>query len=336
MVHPIWKNYIVNLGEAQSAEYIISYSSAGALTPIYSGKAWRRPSETAINIRINDICADWLTNSFPSLAEDFDRAEMPVEFVIQRITDAGQYQEVDRVRFINDWSYNLQHDAERDGLAAPINGHIDARQWLLWTALDVDEAEAVITLADGSTIKTIIPVALSVDFDMDMNEDFATMLKVAASGTAVFSPSLWENAVKVSIGGHDYPVVGCNRYVLYYLNAFGGWDSFLIEGNHKELDSLTRLVMNRSGEYERQQDNYLNQIKKRIAFATSWLTDEESLRMHHLLNSTDVFLHDLEQNVILPVILEGTETEYKTYRNNACQLVNYAFEVTIAQTRMRR
>jgi hypothetical protein len=69
---------------------------------------------------------------------------------------------------------------------------------------------------------------------------------------------------------------------------------------------------------------------------TSWLPDDESSRMHHLLNSTNVFLGDLVTGQMIPVILTNTTTEYKTYKGNGGRLVNYTINVTIAQERIRR
>lgn len=337
MVHPIWKNYIVNLGSSESVEYIISYKSGGSLTAIYSGKAWKRPGEQSVYICINDVCADWLVNTFPSLSEGFSRSDMPVEFVVQTISAAGVYTEKARVRFINDWSYDAGYNPEKQGLALPINGRYDSRQWLLWTGLDVSEVQAEIILSNGESIKVFIPVEITADFDADFNADFATSARSAGSGTAVFSPSQWGDVSKVIINGVEYHCAkGCSRYVLYYLNAHGGWDSLLIEGAASEEDKLTRHTMTKAGVYDREKSNYLNEIEKSITLHTSWLSDEQSLRMHHLLNSTDVYLHDLEKNSILPVILEGSSTPYKTFKGEGGKLVNYTIEVTIAQSRMRR
>lgn len=337
MIQPIWKKYFVNLGSAESAEYVISYNSKDSLNAIYSGKAWKKPGEESIKICINDVCADWLTNTFPSLSEGFSRTDMPVEFVVQSISAAGVYTEESRVRFINDWSYDSGYNPEEQGLALPINGRYDARQWLLWTALDISEVEAEVILSNGESFKVFIPVEISADFNADFNEDFAIAARSAGSGTAIFSPSQWGDVSKVIINGVEYHCAkGCARYALYYLNAHGGWDSLLIEGAASEEDRLTRHTMTKAGAYEREKVNYLNEIQKTITLHTSWLSDEQSLRMHHLLNSTNVYLHDLEKNSILPVILEDSSTPYKTYKGEGGKLVNYTIQVTIAQSRMRR
>ena len=337
MVQPIWKNYFVNLGPAESYEYIISYKSGDSLTAIYSGKAWKKPGEDNVRICINDICADWLVNTFPSLSEGFSRSDMPVEFVVQTISTAGVYYEKAKVRFVNDWSYDSTYNAEQQGLTAPINGKIDLRQWVLWTGIDVSEVQADVFLSNGQSIRIFIPVAISNDFNADFNQDFAKSVGSAGSGTAVFSLSQWGNVSKIVINGKQYDVVdSCSRYVLYYLNAYGGWDSLLIEGASSEEDSLTRHTMSKSGVYDREKINYLNEIEKKMTLHTSWLSDEQSLKMHHLLNSIDIYLHDLDRDVILPVILDNSSTPYKTFKGEGGKLVNYTIEATIAQSRRRR
>ena len=39
---------------------------------------------------------------------------------------------------------------------------------------------------------------------------------------------------------HEYVIKEtCNKYCLYYSNAYGGWDSFLINGNTVKQDKIT-------------------------------------------------------------------------------------------------
>ena len=132
----------------------------------------------------------------------------------------------------------------------------------------------------------------------------------------------------------------CKEWVLYYVNAYGGWDSLLIEGNTMERDSLKRYT--REMEYDNREtrnrgtQNYANEISKVYTLNTSWMSDAESLRMHHLLNSPEVYLFNINTGEIFPVVLNNTTTEFKTYKNNGCRLVNYTIEATIAQDRIRR
>lgn len=326
----IWKDYTVRLGDSGAISYEIGYTKGEEFIIIYRGKAQQKPGEDGVFITINDVCADFLKNTLPNISSSFTPADLPVKFSVENLNDV---EGVAEVQFLMDWSYDPKHDPLTDGLAHPINARVDARQLILFTALNEEALFADVTLKNGDTFQVVIPIAISPDFNDDFNEDFAKSLRIAGSGTAVFDLSEIQEVDKVAIKGVEYKVVtSCARYALYYLNAYGGWDAFLIEGNHKELDQITRESFNRQGE----QVNYRNEIKKTAELSSWWLSDAQSLKMHHLLNSTSVYLHDLQENEVIPVVLENTTTEYKTYLNQGGRLVNYKINVAYSQKRQRK
>lgn len=337
MANPIWKDYYVSLGSADSIEYRILCNDE----VIYSGKAWKRPGHPTNDIRINDICADYLNNTIPAMSQaEFSNLEFPLTFIVQTLSGTS-WTQVASVQFLNDWSYDYAYNPATMGMAFPVNGRVALRQWVVWTGLNVSQVEAKITYKDGTSSYVYIPVAISADFNSDYNSDFARSVRSAVSGTAVFRPSAWSGVAAITINGIKYDVVdGCNQYALYYVNAHGGWDSLLIEGNHSEVDNLTRH--NREVEYDnrsiqnRGRQNYVNEISKTLTLHTSWMSDEESSRMHHLLNSTEVYLYDINKDEMIPVVLKNGTTEYKTYRSNGHKLFNYTIEVSYANDRIRR
>ena len=329
MAHPIWKDYYVGLTDASAGSIPFRIIHRGEV--IYTGRAFARPGEQTISIRINDICADYMlkTNMWNQ-----DNAFVTQHFV-------GDWEDVDEVEFINDWSYDEAHDAQRDGLASPINGRIDSRQWLIYSAYEKKSVRAQITLKDGSSFAYIIPLVISPDFNADYNDDFSKSVQSSATDTAVIDLVKFGAVASVEIDGHRYEVAeGCNRYALYYLNAFGGWDSLLIEGNHLEADNVTRhtreMEYNNSTPMNRGRQNYVNEVEKTLTLHTSWMSDESSARMHHLMNSTDVYLYDMEKGEMIPVLLANSSTEYKTYKNNGNKFVNYTIQVAFANRRTRR
>lgn len=339
----IWKDYFVNLGSYDSVPFRIKVGD----DIIYNGKANRRPNETDILVRINDICADYLTNTLPTLSQaEFSALSFPLEFKVDYFIQTSPELDPDWelagfVSFINDWSYDNSYNPATMGMSFPVNGRIDARQWLVYTAYNASSVTATLTFTDGTTADVIIPVEISADFSDDFNTDFARSVRSAGSGTAVFDLSEWENVAKVTINGKTWEVVtDCKEWVLYYVNAFGGWDSLLIEGNSSEVDNLTRHT--REMEYDnrsimnRGRQNYVNEISKTFTLHTSFMSDEESLRMHHLLNSPEVYLYNINTGDMIPVTMENTTTEHKTYKSNGNRMVNYSIDVTIAQERTRR
>lgn len=336
MAYPIWKDYFVNLGSDDSCQYRILVNA----DVVYSGKAWKRPGHTDIMIRINDICADFLNHTLPNLSpEEFTELEYPIKFKVQKYT--GSWVDVTEVEFLNDWSYDYAYDVLTDGMAFPVNGKIDIKQWLTYTAYGVSTIVVTFVRRDGTRLTYSFPLEVAADFNADFNTDFLRSVQAAGGGTAVFAPSKYGDVVKVLVEGLEYEVVDtCSRYSLYYINAYGGWDSLLIEGNHQEADELNRYL--RDVEYDnrdvqnRSKKNYINEITKKLVLHTSWMSDEQSLRMHHLMNSIDVYLYDIVTGQMIPVVVDDAVTKYKTYKGEGGRLVNYSINITIAHDRIRR
>ena len=335
---PIWKDFFAQL----AGVYRIIVADTEDV--IYSGYAQSKPGETSAQVRINDICADYLDNVLPTLSQaEFTRITLPVTFKVQlRVSGAQGYQWVDitTAQFINDWSYDYGYNAATMGMSFPINGHIDARMPIVWTGLNVSEVNATITFKDGTTAQVIIAVAISNDFNADFNADFSRSVRSAGSGTAVFLPDAWDNVAKITVGNSTWEVVTeCAEYALYYVNAYGGWDSLLIEGNTLEADTLKRytreVVYDNRDIQNRGIDNYVNEVTKGFTFHTGWLLGDQGKRMHHLINSTDVYLYDIANEQMIPVTIPMTSCEYRTKKNQG-RLVDYTIQVQIAQNRIRR
>jgi hypothetical protein len=326
MIHPIWKDYYVELGKSDEGNVKFRIKQNDKL--IYVGKAYARPGEETIRIRINDICADYM-------AQRMDGESVSMPFVIEKDEDGI----LDEVVFLYDWSYDENHDVLKDGVAAPVNGHVSPIQWLTYSAYDKTEVEAEVVLKDGTKYPYVLTLAAGGDFNADYNEDFFRSVRETPSETAIFSLASIDNLAAIIVEGKRYDVVDCCKYALYYRNAFGGWDSFLVEGNHAESDELVRHIREKdynNAVLERGRQNYVNEISKKMTLHTSWLSDEESSRMHHLLNATEVYICDISADRFIPVVMTNTTTEYKTYRGNGGQLVNYAIEVAFANDRIRR
>jgi len=336
---PIWKDYFVNLGTGNSVQYRITLADTGEV--IYSGKAFKRPGETNISARVNDICADYLVNVLPTLSQaEFTLLSLPLTFNVQTLSGSTWTTKASP-QFINDWSYDYGYNPATMGMSFPINGRIDSRMPIVWTGLNVSQINATIRFTNGNTAQVIIPIAISDDFNSDFNNDFSQSVRTAGSGTAVFLLDDWDNVAGITIGNATFQVVTeCAKYALYYVNAHGGWDCFLIEGNTLEADTLKRytreMVYDNQDIQNRGIQNYVNEITKGFTFHTGWLLDDQGERMHHLINSTDVYMYDIANEEMIPVIIPSTSCEYRTYKNQGNRLVNYTIEVQVAQNRIRR
>ena len=343
MAIPIWKDVIVNIGLVDTLFYRIVLADTSEV--IYSGKAHTRPGADYNQVRINDICADYLENVIPMLPNETPAHSLPLTFYVQSSSDGNSWTNQGSYSFLNDWSYNYDYDPTTMGMAFPINGHLDSRMPVVWTGFGSSVVASLVT--GGSFIG---------DFNDDFNNDFliggssggSTSIEIpligggsGLVGTAYLDLADHPGTKGVVIGGVSYKVVtSCAEYALYYVNAFGGWDCFLIEGNTLEADNLKRYT--REAVYDnrdirhRGTYNYVNEIDKGFTFESGWLLNDQGKRMHHLINSNLVYLYDIADGKMIPVNIVNTTCEYKTYKNQGNRLVNYTIQVQVAQNRIRR
>lgn len=318
MYNPIWKDYYVTLGTNKSYQYKIRIADK----IVYEGVAHKRPGMGYVAVKINDIVADYLQIELKLLRNDFILCgEVGCQVLIGDEVIAN-------VTFYANWSYDDLFDPEEQGLSYPINSRVMVETPVPCSALQGEEYELEME-SDGYVFYVVTDERKSSYCMFDLQS-----IGVQAKGKFQIFPSYSRNAVQYEV------VESCAKYALYYVNAYGGVDMLLMEGNHSEKDSLIRHT--RSVEYDnrevsnRGRGDYAIELTKTLTLHTSWLSDDEASRMHHLLNSPQVCLFDIETQQMIPVLLKNTTTEYKTYKGNGGKLVNYAIEVEYANKMMRR
>lgn len=338
MAVPIWKDYYVTLGTTDGIEFRIRVGSySGDI--IYNGKAYLRPGETDNKARLNDICADYLSHALPTMARGWSALTLPT-FYVQAKPSGGSWTNKGSVQFTKDWSYDRTFNAASMPFSQPINGRIDARQLITYSKMNISTVSAVVTLQDGTTATIYVPVATSQDFDASFDESFAQSVVAAQPATVIIDISAFTGVKSVRVDGRKtYTVVGdCYKYALYYVNAFGGWDSLLIEGSGLRSDAVDRRTM--SVDYDNNDAtargtlDYLNEVTQRWTLHTGRLDDDASQMMPHLFNSPEVYLADLDTGDFFPVVLDDAEQLVKEYRYNGA--IFYTITATLAQDRLRR
>lgn len=141
-------------------------------------------------------------------------------------------------------------------------------------------------------------------------------------------------------GGVSYKSGYCGRYAILYQNAYGGYDTFLLEGNVFKTGKLAQHTYGKAYDnrtHDRETWNYANEITYDWTCTTSWLDDEQSQKLaKHLLSSPDMYLQDLEEDKLIPVIIKPGSYKFKTYKNEGKKLVNYTFTLTESNTQIRQ
>ena len=133
---------------------------------------------------------------------------------------------------------------------------------------------------------------------------------------------------------------GCDQYAIIYLNARGGWDSFLFEGKCTKSDNYTiskykKTVNNNTTGFG--STRYMNIIKPTYVLNTGWLTEDESeLFAKHIVGSNKVYLQDLVKGDIIPVLITDNSVEYKEFDRSNPQPISYTLTVEASQDYRRK
>ena len=249
---------------------------------------------------------------------------------IYNMTESGYPGVVDSTfKYFNDWSrFEKRYDYTRS-LNDPINGKGCDNMIIPFCVYYDDAATFTITDTEKNgnvNIRTLstpsTPFVMRTDIFYDTKK-----LEYKQDDEVIFS----------------YDMDHCGLGAFIYRNRFGGWDSFLIEGNIIKTDNYTKLNYRTKGEYNQMYDfrnsKYMDEkhtdnvsINTTYEAYTGWLSDEEAERLvFHLLSSPIVYFQDLhKENQLydtdylsyIPIRLTASSAEYKKFRNGK-KLVNY-------------
>lgn len=275
---PIWKDtYYTTTGET------LIYKLVTGGETIFLGKAVKLPGAANIEVNINNICKNYMSNNLPdirgiSASTSFTNTEACKTFQLYN----ENLRLLETYQFLWDWSFTDWNGGSKS-MALDINGHKDSRM-----------------LCFSSSV---------------------------SSGTVT-------NSITFNNTGH------CGDWALYFQNRLGGWSSFLVEGNVKRTDTITqykysKAVKNTSIDFE--DTVYSTDIDRRWQMYTGWLSDLESLRLaDHLLESPQIYAHNLVTGEIIPVVITDTNVEHKTFRNQGHKPFSYVISVKASQINTRR
>lgn len=298
-VYPIWEDMMQHIVSDEDWE---DYQLQEGGADFYSGRAFKYPDESDIQVNVSRVVAPYLTTYF-----------MDVDFINDGVV-LGSY------TFVRDYSYDKSMDYTQNlWLNAPINGRVPAGVKLsvsLWGATGGGSMQ--VTDEGGSLV---------------VNEAIAKGLNVGEwiSGST---------GKTYSFGSEKYEVVDvCRGALLKYVNAYGAIDYLLVEGVAKKTDKITRASYEKdaaamSKDFESK--DYQATMEATWKGTTGWLTDSQSLRMKHLVESVEVYMVDMSTGEEIPVTMRDSSLEYKTFDNNSRKMVNYSLSWTESQKKIRR
>lgn len=329
--YPVWKDVFI---DTTTIDEYIDYELRIGDETIYSGRAHKLPDETKITFNINRIVADYLSNSL-----NLSKYKDPYFVLWQKNNDAWKKIDVvvngeiiNSFDYYNNWSYDDSATSTIPiggvyTLSRPIRNVLDKRQLFVISVLNAYNWDSIThtytcyVSDEGGTVQEY--------------------LYYPDKGVYTAVNGQLEEYDKINFYGDEFVIKEtCNKYCLYYANAYGGWDSFLINGNAVKQDKITSSTFvkgaNSAEPWDYQKKKYLNRLTTQYTLYTDYLTDEEASQMHHLLESVNVYLHNLETNEIIAVNITNSTCDYKTFTNNGKKKFYYTINVEESQTKMRK
>lgn len=302
-VHPIWETSKLTSPNGTFIEYHIT--NDGDI--IYAGKAYRFPEEFETVWSVNDITSNYLGNGIYFTEGIQQIPNYAKDFFIGTSANAKYVK-----TFYNSWAYkNTDY-----WLSDPIDHRVDPRQWLPVSFL--------------STNQHLITIGGRVYAALKENDGWTVMTNLKN-----YTLDCDAGITAVGTGSINYTVSN-GDYVLYYSNAYGGWDSLLVTGTTKKTDDIEHLTYKKRSRNMSQfsKVNYQNNITPTWSLNTGITIDGS--KMYHLLESTMVYLHNLETNEIIPVVITNSQCEYLTYRNNGRRPYYYNITVEESNNKLRK
>lgn len=331
---PIWKDtYVKFYSEEETPEYYITIQIFGDEEKVvYNGKTFGlKPSSSSAlylsEIYLNAIVKDYLKTKVdnPSMGATIFYYSQGIVRVYNSINDSIIGEEY---VFVDDYSYeDFYYDRGVVCLSRPIKKNV-ANIPLPFTTYDYYEDD------------DDIPCEWRIENSSGVNREVASWDTTKYKATVLFTPYdglnkcyyyTKEDGLTQVI---EYMVDDCkSNYAYYYKNALGGYDVLCVSGKMVQVDNLERKTIE---VYKDGKQNFENVITRTYSTFTGYLTEEQSLLMHHLLNSTEVYLYDIQEATYVPVVLTNTSTEYKTKQNQNKKMISYNITCEEATKKYRR
>ena len=316
--YPTWQDVFVPIPRISDDENNITYSvsvmnnETGEYEVVYRGNAVFTDKDPEINI--TEIVRDYVEDNIAISGEAGYTQKMDLTKVMLNTGEEGDNL-VASLYYYYDYSFDKDFKLTRN---MPILNYFDVRQNIFLSFLNLS----------GET--NIIRISAS-----------GRLLRLRLDTPGIFHNKLAHHEGNIIVNAPDKSTTltsknTCAKYAIYYLNPLGGWDQLLIEGKvvktiKLENKSYKRNFDNNTNEFENK--HYLKNLTTSYKLTTGYLTDAQAKLMPNLIETTKAYLFELDTNNYIPVLINTTSVDIKTYRNQGRKLFTYTIEVQESQNK---
>lgn len=321
---PVWQDNLIEFDESLGDRVEYTLVDVETNNVIYSGKVNKLPNSDKVSIDVSKIVGNYLSNPFPYITLNTTNVFVLNDYAkTVDVMVGGNI--VETVTIYNSWGYE---DIPKNNIISdPIRKVVDRRQFFICSVYN--------------------PSAIFKNVQYILRGSGSELYKYGISATHKRQTLLIDGTLSnypqydtLKVGNTVYKIIdSCAEWCLYYSNAYGGWDSLLVNGNVKKSDKISSQYYKKSYNnktYEFEKTKYLNTITPSYVLYTDYFNDDEQSRFHHLIESTEVYLHNLNTNEFLPVNITNTTCDYTTYTNNGKKKWYNTINVDVAQEHLRK
>lgn len=330
MAFPIWQDLFV----ASTYKYFRISGGVDPATQAADGLVFYNgafPTAGGGDIHLNAIAAQRLRYGNPTfMTKGFYAVCDPQTFTVEKSSDGVSWAS-SAIDLGPDWSYDpaMASTIQRND---PVNGHFHYLMTVFFSQW-VTSPENVTPRVYKTSWTTQAVVGITgkggtVAFPIRSVTGYTSVKQVELKNTK--GTLLWDT------------LNTCAPAAVYYRNAYGGWDAFLIEGAFKRSVAMKRSTRKvwapnnaAPSPWPRAEFNYVTEREVRWTWSTKGLNDTESAKfVKHLLASNDAWLHDFATDNIYPVVIETDATDVKTYKANGRRVSTYEVTCRLAEDRI--
>ena len=316
--YPTWQDVFVPIPRISDDESSITYSvsvmnnETSEYEVVYRGNAVFTDKDPEINI--TEIVRDYVEDNITISGEAAYTQKIDLTKVMLNTGEEGDNL-VASLYYYYDYSFDKDFKLTRN---MPILNYFDVRQNIFLSFLNLSGETNIIRISAGGRL-----------------------LRLRLDTPGIFHHKLAHHDGNIIVNAPDKSTTltsknTCAKYAIYYLNPLGGWDQLLIEGKvvktiKLENKSYKRNFDNNTNEFENK--HYLKNLTTSYKLTTGYLTDAQAKLMPNLIETTKAYLFELDTNNYIPVLINTTSVDIKTYRNQGRKLFTYTIEVQESQNK---
>lgn len=331
-ISPIWRDTYCILPYSEYHmynKYRIVNTTDGKSDVLFEGKIFWLENKDA-NIKVNDFAQDVMNYDFefPIHAK---KNNSEVDIKVQ-LLNGNDWNDIDVFKFYYDYSFN-ETDNNKNSKTITFSNTFNPNTYFLFTTASNDNEIILTTVKTTDILGKVNPIII----DGGLN---ATTFSVSTKDIEQITVEIkYKNNLTESYVFNAEDT--CSKYVLYYVNKYGGWETYNISGKVLPKQNITRntYLSNADNNYKRNfaTKSYLNTLKNQWQITTGYFDDEQSELFSQIYSSPIVYLHDIEKDEIIAVNITDKNVDIKQYSNQKKNpFFTYTLNVEASQDEIRK